>query len=108
MQDVINDPTAAAATYVSAVPDRKGQEKKVQRVFELYKQYVYGGQRIPGVISSRSSRRSTSNREFPNRRSRWMISLPTSLWNSQSEGPHAGTGKKRCSESLEEDGDWIF
>jgi len=51
MQDVINDPTAAAATYVSAVPDRKGQEKQVQRVFELYKQYVYGGQRIPGEMN---------------------------------------------------------
>jgi NitT/TauT family transport system substrate-binding protein len=51
MQDVINDPAAAAATYVRAVPDRRGQEKQVQRVFELYKQYVYGGQRIAGEMN---------------------------------------------------------
>src|SRR6516164_7756770 len=44
MQDIMDDPAGAAGTYVSAVPDRRGQEKFIQRVFELYKQYVYGGQ----------------------------------------------------------------
>ena len=47
----MRDPVAAASTYVSAVPDRQGQEKQVRRVFELYKQYVYGGQRIPGEMN---------------------------------------------------------
>ena len=51
MRDIMRDPVAAAATYVSAVPDRQGQEKQIQRVFELYKQYVYGGQRIPGEMN---------------------------------------------------------
>jgi NitT/TauT family transport system substrate-binding protein len=51
MQDIIDDPAAAAATYVSAVPDRQGQEKHIQRVFELYKQYVYGGQEMPGAMN---------------------------------------------------------
>jgi NitT/TauT family transport system substrate-binding protein len=51
MKDIMDDPAAAAATYVSAVPDRQGQEKHVQRVFELYKQYVYGGQRILGEMN---------------------------------------------------------
>jgi NitT/TauT family transport system substrate-binding protein len=51
MRDIMRDPVAAASTYVSAVPDRQGQEKQVRRVFELYKQYVYGGQRIPGEMN---------------------------------------------------------
>lgn len=51
MKDIIDDPAGAAADYVKAVPDRQGQEKHVQRVFELYKQYVYGGQRILGEMN---------------------------------------------------------
>jgi NitT/TauT family transport system substrate-binding protein len=51
MKDIMDDPVAAAAVYVSAVPDRRGQEKHIQRVFELYKQYVYGGQRILGEMN---------------------------------------------------------
>ena len=50
MQDIMDDPAGAAATYVSAVPDRRGQEKFIQRVFELYKQYVYGGQSMLGEM----------------------------------------------------------
>ena len=51
MQDIMDDPAAAATVYVSAVPDRQGQEKHIQRVFELYKQYVYGGQRVLGEMN---------------------------------------------------------
>jgi NitT/TauT family transport system substrate-binding protein len=51
MQDIMDDPAAAAMVYVSAVPDRQGQEKHIQRVFELYKQYVYGGQRVLGEMN---------------------------------------------------------
>jgi NitT/TauT family transport system substrate-binding protein len=51
MRDIMDDPVAAAVVYVSAVPDRRGQEKHVQRVFELYKQYVYGGQSMLGEMN---------------------------------------------------------
>lgn len=51
MRDIMDDPAAAAEVYVSAVPDRRGQEKHIQRVFELYKQYVYGGQSTLGEMN---------------------------------------------------------
>jgi NitT/TauT family transport system substrate-binding protein len=51
MKDIIDDPAGAALDYVKAVPERRGQEKHVQRVFELYKQYVYGGQRVIGEMN---------------------------------------------------------
>jgi NitT/TauT family transport system substrate-binding protein len=51
MQDIVDDPAGAAADYAKAVPDRRGQKKHVQRVFELYKQYVYGGQRTLGEMN---------------------------------------------------------
>jgi NitT/TauT family transport system substrate-binding protein len=51
MKDIIDDPAGAAADYTKAVPERRGQEKHVQRVFELYKQYVYGGQRVLGEMN---------------------------------------------------------
>jgi NitT/TauT family transport system substrate-binding protein len=51
MKDIIDDPAGAAVDYTKAVPQRRGQEKHVQRVFELYKQYVYGGQRVLGEMN---------------------------------------------------------
>jgi NitT/TauT family transport system substrate-binding protein len=51
MKDISDDPAGAAAVYAEALPDRRGQEQQVQRVFELYKQYVYGGQNIPGEMN---------------------------------------------------------
>ena len=42
---------SGAAVYVSAVPDRRGQESHIERVFRLYKQYVYGGQKILGEMN---------------------------------------------------------
>jgi NitT/TauT family transport system substrate-binding protein len=51
MQDIIDDPAAAAAIYVTAVPDRRGQEKHIERVFRLYKQYVYDGQKTLGEMN---------------------------------------------------------
>jgi NitT/TauT family transport system substrate-binding protein len=50
MKDVMDDPAGASVAYVSAVPERQGQEKHIQRVFELYKQYVYGGQKVLGEM----------------------------------------------------------
>ena len=51
MQALIDDPAAAAIDYVKAVPQRQGQEKQVQRVFELYKIYVYGKQNVIGEMN---------------------------------------------------------
>src|SRR6266851_906375 len=51
MKDISDDPAGAAADYAKALPDRRGQEQQVQRAFELYKQYVYGGQNIPGEMN---------------------------------------------------------
>ena len=50
MQDIQADHVTTAADYVSQVPERKGQEKQVQRVFELYNTYVYGNQATPGEM----------------------------------------------------------
>jgi NitT/TauT family transport system substrate-binding protein len=51
MQDIVDDPAAAAAIYVTAIPARAGQERHIERVFRLYKQYVYGGQAVPGEMN---------------------------------------------------------
>jgi NitT/TauT family transport system substrate-binding protein len=51
MQDIIDDPAGSSIDYVKMIPERKGQEKKVQRIFELYKQYVYGGQTRLGEMN---------------------------------------------------------
>lgn len=49
-QDVVKDPDGAAVDYVKAVPQRAGQEAQMARVFKLYNQYVYPGQKKPGAI----------------------------------------------------------
>jgi NitT/TauT family transport system substrate-binding protein len=51
MKDIIDDPAGAAVDFVKANPQRRGNEKHVERVFEMYKQYVYGGQRILGEMN---------------------------------------------------------
>jgi NitT/TauT family transport system substrate-binding protein len=51
MKDIIDDPAAAAKDYVIHVPERQGQEQKVQRIFELYKRYVYGQQTRLGEMN---------------------------------------------------------
>ena len=50
LRDIMSDPHGAAADYVKAVPQRAGQERQMGRVFELYNQYVYPGQKILGVM----------------------------------------------------------
>ncbi len=50
MKDIMTDPKAATAAYVAHVPAHKGKEASIQRVFELYKQYVYAGQKVPGQM----------------------------------------------------------
>ena len=48
--DIMKDPAGAAADYVKAVPQRAGQERQMARVFELYNQYVYPGQKVVGMM----------------------------------------------------------
>jgi len=50
MQDIVKDPKAAAATYVKAVPSFQGKEASIERVFTLYRDRVYAGQKVPGEI----------------------------------------------------------
>jgi NitT/TauT family transport system substrate-binding protein len=49
-EDIMKDPEGAARDYVKAIPQRKGQEHQMARVFALYNKYVYPGQKIPGVM----------------------------------------------------------
>lgn len=53
MTDIMADPVGAAADYVKAVPQRKGQEAEMAEVFRLYDKYVYPGQKRVGEIDTR-------------------------------------------------------
>ena len=50
VKDIMDDPQRAAKDYVKAVPERAGQERQMGRVFELYDQYVYPGQKVLGEM----------------------------------------------------------
>jgi NitT/TauT family transport system substrate-binding protein len=50
MKDIMDDPQGSARDYVKAVPERAGQERQMGRVFELYNQYVYPGQKVLGEM----------------------------------------------------------
>jgi NitT/TauT family transport system substrate-binding protein len=50
MKDIMADPKAATQVYVQAVPSYKGKEAYIEKVFNLYKQYVYPGQKVVGQI----------------------------------------------------------
>lgn len=52
LQDVLDDPQAAAKTFAEAVPAYQGKESYLVKVFELYKQYVYGHQAKLGLIDT--------------------------------------------------------
>lgn len=53
VKDIIADPKGAAVDYVKAVPQRAGQERQMARVFELYDQYVYPGQKVLGEMDEK-------------------------------------------------------
>jgi len=53
VKDIMTDPKGAAADYVKAVPQRAGQERQMARVFELYDQYVYPGQKVLGEMDEK-------------------------------------------------------
>lgn len=50
MKDIMTDPDGAAADYVKAVPQHKGQEKAMAATFKLFNQYTYPGQKILGEM----------------------------------------------------------
>lgn len=53
MQDIMNDPKAAAKVYVQAVPSYQGKEAVVERIFNMYRQHVYANQKVPGHIDAK-------------------------------------------------------
>lgn len=50
MNDIIQDPKAAAATFAKAVPAYAGKEASLEKVFKLYVEHVYANQVVPGRI----------------------------------------------------------
>ncbi|CAG8871266.1 ABC transporter substrate-binding protein [Pseudomonas fluorescens] len=50
MNDIIQDPKAAAATFAKAVPAYAGKEASLEKVFKLYVEHVYANQLVPGRI----------------------------------------------------------
>lgn len=50
MKDIMADPKAATKVYVDYVPVHKGKEASILKAFELYNQYVYAAQKIPGQM----------------------------------------------------------
>jgi len=50
MQDIMNDPAAAARDYAAAVPQHKGKDAYIEEVFKLYNTYVYPGQKVLGAM----------------------------------------------------------
>ncbi len=50
MKDIMADPKAATKVYVDHVPVHKGKETSILKAFELYNQYVYAAQKIPGQM----------------------------------------------------------
>ncbi|MFW2163257.1 ABC transporter substrate-binding protein, partial [Acinetobacter beijerinckii] len=50
MQDIIQDPRAAAVTFAKAVPNYAGKEDSLEKIFKLYVEHVYANQRVLGHI----------------------------------------------------------
>ena len=50
MRDIMANPKEAAAAYVKHVPSYQGKEASIQKTFEMYNQYVYAKQRVPGLM----------------------------------------------------------
>jgi NitT/TauT family transport system substrate-binding protein len=50
MKDIMADPKAATKVYVEHVPAHKGKEASILKAFELYNQYVYAAQKVPGQM----------------------------------------------------------
>ena len=50
MKDIMADPKAATDVYVAHVPAHKGKEASILKAFEMYNQYVYAKQKVPGQM----------------------------------------------------------
>ena len=46
----MDDPKAAAADYVKAVPEHAGKEAMMTEIFKMYIDYVYKGQKVLGEM----------------------------------------------------------
>ena len=50
MKDIMSNPKEAAAVYVKHVPAHQGKEASMQKTFEMFNQYVYAAQKVPGTM----------------------------------------------------------
>ena len=50
MKDIMANPKEAAAVYVKHVPAHQGKEASMQKTFEMFNQYVYAAQKVPGTM----------------------------------------------------------
>jgi NitT/TauT family transport system substrate-binding protein len=50
MRDIMANPKEAAAVYVKHVPAHQGKEASMQKTFEMFNQYVYAKQKVPGTM----------------------------------------------------------
>ena len=50
MRDIMANPKEAAAIYVKHVPAHQGKEASMQKTFEMFNQYVYAKQKVPGTM----------------------------------------------------------
>ena len=50
MKDIMANPKEAAAIYVKHVPAHQGKEASMQKTFEMFNQYVYAKQKVPGTM----------------------------------------------------------
>ncbi len=50
MKDIMADPKAATTVYVAHLPVHKGKEASIQKSFEMFNQYVYAKQKVPGQM----------------------------------------------------------
>jgi len=49
---IMNDPDEAIRLYVEAEPSYAGKEAQLKEIFELYNQYVFSNQAVPGKIDA--------------------------------------------------------
>ena len=50
LKDIMANPKEAAAVYVKHVPTHQGKEALMQKTFEMFNQYVYAKQKVPGLM----------------------------------------------------------
>lgn len=53
MKAIMDDPAAAAADYVKAVPENAGREAAMTKIFEMFVKYVYADQPVLGEMDAK-------------------------------------------------------